>query len=153
MSTRLEGLQFDPPAGFIQEEVVASFRVAVPPGLNDPKVMQPQAAVRPNLTVTRAEVEDPDLEAIAARTSDDLLARIAGIQGLKVSELQFSDGVRGVLIEYAFPVMQFTVVQMQAMRVDGHTLTTLVMCTESSRFTDSVRDTYVESLGSASLKA
>jgi hypothetical protein len=148
----LENLHFVPPADFVHEEIVSSWRAPVAPGLSDPKLMQPQAVVRPNLTVTRVQVETPDLAAIAARAADELLERIKGIQGLRTTELQFSDGVKGVLLEYAFPVMQFTVVQLQAMRIDGDTLTTLVLCTESSRLTDSVHAQYVASLKSAAVK-
>jgi hypothetical protein len=148
----LENFHFDPPSGFVHEEVVSSWRVPLAPGLNDPKLMQPQAAVRPNLTITRVDAGGSDLEAITARTCDELMARIKGIQGIKASELEFADGARGVLIEYAFPVMQLVVVQMQAMRIDGRTLSTMVLCTESSRFTAEVRGQWVKSLSSAVVK-
>jgi hypothetical protein len=148
----LENFHFDPPAGFVHEEVVASWRVPPAPGASDPRLMHAQAAVRPNLTVTRVQIEDTNLESIVARTSDELMARIQGIQGIEAAQIEFADGVRGVMIEYAFPVMQLVVVQMQAMRIDGRTLTTLVLCTEASRFTADVRRQWLESLTSAVVK-
>jgi hypothetical protein len=150
--TSLEQLHFDPPADFVHEEVVSSWRAPLAPNLNDPKLMQPQAAVRPNLTVTRVQVEHPDLAAIAARAADELLDRIKGVQGLRTTELEFADGAKGLLLEYAFPLMGFTVVQLQAMRIDGDTLTTLVLCTEASRLTDAVHAQYIASLKSAVVK-
>jgi hypothetical protein len=147
----LEGLRIQVPADFVQEEVVASWRVPSAPDLKDPRLMQTQAVVRPNLTVTRVPANGHDLEGVAARSCEELMQRIEGIKGVKASEVVFADGKQGVLLEYAFPVMSFTVVQMQAMRIDDDTLTTLALCTEASRLTDAVHDSYVKSLLSASL--
>ncbi len=149
----LEGLQFDPPADFVHEEVVSSWRVPLKNEVKDPKLLQAQAVVRPNLTVTRVQVDEPDLEAITARACHELMERIQGVQGVRATQIVFADGKNGMLVEYAFPVMSFTVVQMQALRVDDHTLTTLALCTEASRMTNEVRDEYVKSLQSAKVKA
>jgi hypothetical protein len=149
----MDGLNFDPPADFVHEEVVSSWRVAAKPQLKDPKLLQPQAQIRPNLTITRVHVEVPDLAGLAATSCDELMRRIDGIHGIKTTEIKFADGVDGLMLEYAFPALQFTVVQIQAMRVDGNTLTTMTMCTEASRLTDDVHEQYLQCLRSASLRA
>jgi hypothetical protein len=146
-------LKFTPPAEFIEEELMTTWRVPYVPDLKEPRVLQRQVPVRPNLVVHRRTVgEQKDLADVASSVCDQLMRSIDGLSKIATSELVFDDGVTGMLLEYSFPAVgSYEVVQLHAMRLDGGVLTSLTLCTEGSRVTPEVHRRYRECLSSASI--
>jgi hypothetical protein len=149
----MSSLTFDPPEEFIEEEMMTSWRVPYTPGLKDPRVLQPQLPVRPNLIVQRRKVDKgQDLPVIAAGVCGQLLDSIEGIGEIASAEITFQDGVIGLLLEFSFPAVgTYRIVQLHALRLDGEILTSMTLCTEMSRLTPEVHGRYRACLASASL--
>jgi hypothetical protein len=148
----MSALTFEPPSEFVEEELTLSWRVPNVPGLKEPRMLQTQLPIRPNLVVHRSKVETNDgINNVAARICAQLLSSVEGISAIEPSQLEFRDGVDGVLLEFSFPAAGYQVVQMHALRLDGDMLTSLTLCTEQSRFSSQERERYRKSLASASL--
>jgi hypothetical protein len=147
-------LKFNPPEEFVEEEIMTSWRVPYTPGLKDPRLLQPQLPVRPNLIVHRRKVDrGQDVSDVAAEVCNQLLNSIEGISEIATSEIVFQDGVIGLLLELSFPaVATLRIVQLHALRIDDDVLTSLTLCTEMSRMTSDQHDRYRACLASASLE-
>ena len=145
-------LKFTPPAEFVEEELMTTWRVPYVPDLKEPRMLQRQMPVRPNLVVHRRTVGEKDLADVTASVCDQLMKSIDGLSKIATSELVFKDGVSGMLLEYSFPAVgSYEVVQLHAMRLDGEVLTSLTLCTEGSRITPEVHRQYRECLSSATV--
>jgi hypothetical protein len=146
-------LKFDPPAEYVQEELMTSWRVPYEPNLKEPRLLQTQVPVRPNLVVHRRRVdEEQNLADVASLICDQLMRSIEGLSQIATSELVFRDGVNGLLLEFSFPAMgNYRVVQLEALRLDGDVLTTMTLCTEMSRITADEQQRLRACLASATL--
>src|SRR5262245_33313452 len=123
MAEQMTSLRFNPPAEFIEEEVLQTYRMPYVPGLKEPRVLQAQVPVRPNLIVHRRKIEAEDIADVAATICDQLMKSIEGLSEIATSELVFKDGVEGMLLEFSFPAVgNYSVVQMQALRIDAGVL-------------------------------
>ncbi|MFO0727491.1 MAG: hypothetical protein U1E65_27185 [Myxococcota bacterium] len=145
-------LSLTPPEGFLQEEVVTSFRAAAPAkDLKTPMALQFQASVRPNLIVTRRLTgEDQSLADLMSGVSADLMRHIQGLSPIESTEFSFKDGGRGLLLKYSFPAHErFSVLQFQAGRLDNGVFTTITLSTEPTRLKPEDTQAYLESIASA----
>ncbi|MCC7382562.1 MAG: DcrB-related protein [Deltaproteobacteria bacterium] len=148
-------LQLTPPPGFLQEEVVTSFRSPPPKkDLKTPAVLQFQANVRPNLIVTRRLVPaGTSVAALMASVAADLARHIRGLSAIETTELKFKDGTPGILMKYTFPAHErFSVLQFQAGRVDGDVFTNITLSTEPSRLQAEDTMAYLECIASATVQ-
>lgn len=149
-------LQLTPPPGFLQEEVVTSFRSAPPKTpLKTPTVLQFQASVRPNLIVTRRVVPpDTSVAALMASVCADLARHIQGLSPIETTEFMFKDGTPGILLKYTFPAHErFSVLQFQAGRVDGDVFTNITLSTEPSRLQAEETVAYLDCIASATVRS
>ncbi len=153
MPESLPVLKFTPPAEFVEEELMTTWRAPYVPNLKEPRVLQRQMPVRPNLVVHRRTVgEQQNLAEVASTVCDELMQSIEGLSKIATSELVFEDGASGMLLEFSFPAVgSYEVVQLHAMRMDGGVLTSLTLCTEGSRITPEVHRRYRECLASATV--
>ena len=146
----VEGISFEPPPGLEREEVMASFRVPAKAGLRDARVEHP---IRPNLVVHRRPAKPgSDLAAVVASVREQLVKSLLGMSPIESADITFADGAKGVLLAFSFPAPQgLSCAQLQALRLDGGTVTSLTMTTEESHLTPGDRDAYLKALGSAKL--
>lgn len=151
----LAPLTITPPDGFVADETVSTWRLpAAPVSLKDPRVMQFQAAVRPNLTAIQRRVPaGTALGDLVAQTCGDLVRHIDGLGSIETTAFDFADGAAGMLLKYTMPVHQkFSIFQLQALRIDGEVCTTLTLSTEASRADDATVKTYLSCIAAASVK-
>ena len=151
----LSPLSITPPAGFVEDESITTWRLPAPPVvLKDPKVMQFQAAVRPNLVAIQRRVpEGTALTDLVAQTVADLARHVEGLGAVETTAFAFADGAPGMLLRFTMPVHQkFNVSQLQAVRIDGDVATTLTMSTEASRLDDEHLKSYLACIANASVK-
>lgn len=164
MDPNINKLVIEPPAGFLSEEMTASWRVAAPAGdaaLKEARAPgMTQLVVRPNLIVQRRKVirqsDDAatDLGRLVAAVCADLVRHIAGISTIDTDEFAFADGGVGLLIQYTMPGHKdFKLAQMQAARLDDDVLTTATLSTELSRLNPATVELYLKSLASLSVVA
>jgi hypothetical protein len=150
----LAPLTLAPPAGFVTDEVVTTWRLpAEPAPLKDPKVMQFQAAVRPNLVAVQRRVAPGTTVAeLGAQTCAELARHVEGLSPIETTAFTFQDGSAGVMLRYTMPVHQrFSVAQLQALRIDGDVSTLLTLSTEASRLDDATLKAYVACLAAATV--
>jgi len=154
MAEQMSSLTFNPPAEFIEEEVLQTYRMPYVSGLKEPRVLQTQVPVRPNLIVHRKKIGDEHVADVAATVCDQLMKSIEGVSEIAASQLVFKDGAEGMLLEFSFPAVgNYSVVQMQALRIDAGVLTTLTLCTEMSRLTPQEHVRFRACLSSATVGA
>lgn len=142
-------LPFSPPNGFDLGEVMFSFRGPEVSDLKDPRAMQTQTAVRPNLIAHKRPASGADIEMLTAEMCAELLTSIDNIEDLATDGLTFSDGNEGRLVSFTFPAGKvMRVRQYQALRLDGETLTTLTLTVDGATLTDGRLETYMSSMKS-----
>lgn len=153
MNLDMNGISLAPPSDFVAEEVTASWRAPLDVDLKDPRAMQVQMPVRPNLIVQRRAVtNDKSVGELVGVVCADLQRHIDGISTIDTSAFTFDDGVEGLLIKYTMPAhKEFKLAQMQAARLDDKVFTTLTISTELSRLSDDVVASYLKSLASAAV--
>ena len=154
-SAAIQALNIKPPSTFLAEETTASWRAPLAADLKDPRAMQTQMPVRPNLIVHRRKVAaDKDVGELVAVVCADLVRHIEGLSTIDSSAFSFDDGQEGLLIKYTIPAHQnFQLAQMQAARLDGDVFTTVTISTELSRLSDEVVADYLAALASDSPNA
>ncbi|MHC4831339.1 MAG: hypothetical protein ACYTFT_13460 [Planctomycetota bacterium] len=65
-------------------------------------------------------------------------------------EATFADGTVGVLLAYVMPAPNdLEIAQLQALRIDGDTATSLTISTERAQLSEELKATYLEALASA----
>ncbi|MHC4393505.1 MAG: hypothetical protein ACYS22_19600 [Planctomycetota bacterium] len=140
-------LRFDPPNGFLSEEVMATFRVPSSDGFEDPRSSTP---IRPNLVVhSRPDESRGDVSRLLATVHGEL-AVMPGISRIETGDLTFADGTVGVLLAYVMPAPNdLEIAQLQALRIDGDTATSLTISTERAQLSEELKATYLEALASA----
>lgn len=148
------GLAFSPPNGFEVSEVMVTLRGPDVSALREPRAMQPQFPIRPNLIVhRRPSPEGATLEMLTAEMCAELLTTIDGLQDLNTEALKFSDGEDGGLVTFNFPAGKaMTVRQFQAVRIDGAQLSTMTLTVESSTLNDAAWAGYQATLASLGAK-
>ena len=149
----LAALRVTPPDGFLEEEVVTTWRAPLKPALKAGLALNFQAPVRPNLIATQRLVKpEASLAELMAKVCGDLVRHIEGLSAIETTEFLFTDGVAGVLLKYTMPVHgKFSVYQLQAGRLDGQTFTTLTISTEASRLTEDDLKVYLTCIANASV--
>jgi len=148
-ATTLAGVRVEPPAGFALEETMVSLRVPAAEGYRDERTQTP---VRPNLVIHRrpAVGADGDLSRAVARVRAELHGSVPGLSAVESEDIRFADGAHGVLLAYVMPAPKgLEICQLQALRLDGGTLTTLTISTERAHLTDERKVAYVRALLSA----
>ncbi len=142
-------LPFDAPPQFELSEVMVSFRGPDTAGLKEPRAMQRQFPIRPNLIMHRRPAPDANLEMLTAEMCAELLTTIDGIKDLSTEALTFADGAEGSLVSFDFPAGKaMTVRQYQAVRVDEGQLSTLTLTLDSSTLNETSWATYQKTLAS-----
>jgi hypothetical protein len=144
----VNGLSFDPPAGFDVSEVMVTLRGPDTSALKESRALQPQFPVRPNLIVhRRARPEGAELDVLAAELCAELLTTIDGLKDLKTEEVTLADDVAGRLVSFDFPAGKaMTVRQFQVVRLDDQALWTMTLTIDSAVLTDDVWAAYERSL-------
>jgi hypothetical protein len=152
MSGVIGDLRIDLPDGFAPEEVMATYRLPLEQGYQDPRSGTP---IRPNLVVHRRPDESGgDLPRVVANVQGDLATSVPGLSRVESADIAFSDGAAGVLLAYSMPAPRgLEIAQLQALRLDGDTVTSLTISTEREQLTDERRAAYIAALASARLSA
>jgi hypothetical protein len=150
MTETFRGLSFEPPAGFTADEAMLSLR-APPPALADPRVLQKQFPIRPNLLVHRRQVgSEADLELLAGEICAELVNSVVGLQALTTERFAFDDGAPGLIIGFDFPAPEAkTARQYQALRTDEGVLTILTLTVDGTRLNDETKRDWLKCLSSA----
>jgi hypothetical protein len=143
----LAGLAFDPPAEFLPDEQLVSFR-APPPDLKSPMLLNKQLTVRPNLMVHRRPAGG-SIEMICGEICAELVSAIPGMDNLVTGHFAFADGVQGMLLSFDFPANDARVRQFLAMRIDNGMLTTLTLSVDGATLNEAAQKRYLGSLASA----
>lgn len=145
------GIVLDPPEGFVAEESMVSFRAPVASQLTDPRMMQKQMPIRPNLIVHTRKVRDGQkLQDLVAEATAELMRSVPGLINLASSQLPFADAAVGTLLMFDFSAGDAsTVRQYHALRLDGGMLTTLTMTVNALGLTESMQANHVALLASA----
>jgi hypothetical protein len=132
------GLTFAPPPGFETSEVMVSMRGPDVSALKEPRAVQSQFPIRPNLIVHRRPApKDASLEMLAGEMCAELLTTIDGLKDLNTEPITFSDGAEGSLVSFDFPAGKaMTVRQFQAIRLAGEELWTMTLTVDSATLND-----------------
>lgn len=148
-------LEITPPDDFVEEEIVTTWRAPLKTDLKAGMALQFQAPVRPNLIATQRRVKpDGSLAELMSKVCADLLRHIEGLKMSEPIEFEFEDGQAGLLLDYSMPVHgKFTIVQLQAGRLDGDVFTTLTISTEASRLDDAIKASYLRTIAAARVPA
>lgn len=151
MSSSVHGLPFAPPEGWAVTEVMVQLKGPPVDELKDPRMMQSQYPLRPNLIVHRRQIPTgADLDMVAAEICAELVHSIEGMRDLSTNELAFADGHAGRVVQFDFPAGKAaTVRQFQALRLDDDVLTTLTLTVDATTLNDERKDSYFQSLASA----
>ncbi len=147
----VDGILIEAPAKFVKEETMVSLRVPARAGTKDARIQNP---LRPNLIVHRRLAgARADLAAVVARTREELARSIPGLSPVESADVAFDDGVTGVLLAYSFPAPKgLRVCQLQALRLDDGTVTSLTVTAEQSQMTEAAKKAFLRALASASLE-
>lgn len=146
-------LSFEAPEGFAWNETMISLQAPAPQDIRDPRMLQKQAVVaRPNLVVNQRTTENfRTIEAIVEDMTKRLRGTIKSMKELKASPLKFADGCEGILLSYLFSFNEKSMLtQMHAVRLDGDTITTMVL-TGPGTLTEDEANLYIKHLASASV--
>lgn len=150
MST-VHGLPFTPPEGWDVTEVMVQLKGPPVDDLKDPRMMQSQYPLRPNLIVHRRQMPaGADVDMVCAEICAELVHSIEGMKDLSTEALSFGDGTEGRVVQFDFPAGKAaTVRQFQAMRLDEDVLTTLTLTVDATTLTDERKAAYFASLATA----
>ncbi len=147
MTQNVPGFRFAPPAGFEAQEWMVTLSGPAVEDLKDPRMLQKQHPVRPNLILHRRTVgASPSLDLLCGEVCAELLSGVEGMQNLNTAPFPFEDGVQGRLVSFDFGVKLGAVRQFQAMRLDGAVFTTLTLTVDAATLSDRTRDGYLKSL-------
>lgn len=151
MADQVHGLPFVPPEGFLVSEVMVSLKAAPRTDLKDPRVLQPQHSIRPNLIVHRREIPaGANVDMVCGEICAELVNSIEGMKNLATERFSFLDGASGRVVSFDFPAGKAaTVRQYQALRLDDCVLTTLTLTVDATTLTHDVKERYLTSLASA----
>lgn len=148
------GLAFEAPPGFVRESTSVALRATPESGLAEAGLRGP---VRPNLLVERRPAPaGASLSQCVAAIQADLVRSIPGLRGFDSLDARFADGATGIVLGYTFPAPRaadVVLAQLQAIRLDGATLTTITITTTLSNLTETRRDQFLRILASARLAA
>jgi hypothetical protein len=108
------------PAGFELGETSMVLKAIEKPGLHDPRLLQKQTTIRPNLLVKRTWGPSPELTQLAADLSQYLTRTVPGIMALETGDFRFSDDVAGYKASFEFqPMPKIRLKQVHVLRVDA----------------------------------
>lgn len=151
MTSSVHGLPFQPPADWSVTEVMVQMKGPPVDDLKDPRMMQSQYPLRPNLIVHRRQLPGgADVDMICAEICAELVHSIEGMRDLSTEALTFVDGQEGRVVQFDFPAGKAaTVRQFQALRLDDSVLTTLTLTVDATTLNDERKAAYFKSLASA----
>lgn len=142
----VDGLVFETPFGFQRESTTVSLRAP-------PEKTGAEADLRPNLVVHRRPAgQAASLADCVAEATKELAESVPGIGRVEAADLRFDDGARGTALAYSFASAVrpgVTVAQLQALRLDGATVTSLTLTTAAKLLTEPRRGEYLKALASA----
>lgn len=143
-------LPFEAPAGFEVSEVMLTLKGPAVDDLVDPRMLQKQRAIRPNLIVHRRPIADAaTLDLVVAEMCAELLTSIPSLQDLKTTPFTFADGAKGSVVQFDFAAGKAAAVrQFQAVRVDAGALVTLTLTVDHTTLNDATLARYMQSLAS-----
>lgn len=145
----IHGLTLNLPEGFSADEVMVTLKGPPASHLKDPRMLQKQHPVRPNLIIHRRLINgEADVELLCGEICAELVSAIDGMQNLSTKSFAFADGAQGMLVSFDFPVKQATVQQHQALRLDGAVFTTLTLTVDASTFNDKSKEDYFSTMKS-----
>jgi hypothetical protein len=146
----LPGLKLTPPPDFVVEQTMVSFR-APPPATGDPRFLNKQTAIRPNLIVHRREVGlAAPLEILAGEVTAELVSSVDGLSGLTSEAFTYADGVHGIIISFDFGAPEIgTARQYHALRKDGAVLTTMTLTVDKLTLNDQTKARWLALFASA----
>jgi hypothetical protein len=147
----IDGVSFDAPGEFVREETMVSFRVPASAGAKDARADSP---IRPNFVIhRRPAAPGADLAKVVAGTGTDLARSLQGMSPIESADVFFADGAKGVLLAYSFPAPKgLRVCQLQALRLDHGTVTSITASTEAALLTDAVKEKYLRAMSSVSVR-
>jgi len=143
-------LNFDAPEGFTHSELMVTFKGPDITALREPRAMQSQFPIRPNLIVhKRAAAAGATVEMLAAEMCAELLTSIDGLKDLNTEAFTFSDKSEGRLVSFDFAAGKaMTVRQFQAIRLDGAMVSTVTLTLDSAALNEEIWHTYKSALAS-----
>jgi hypothetical protein len=156
MQVSMESLTLVPPPEFLAEEATLCWRVS--PGaahpVEKPAGGGPVFEVRPNLIAQRKRVPaGKELGTLVAAIVADLVRHVEGISKVETTEFAFDDGARGFLLKYTLPGVASTkLAQLEAARLDGDVLTTLVLTLDAQN-AEATMAPYLKCLASTRVNA
>lgn len=144
------GLSYDAPAGFEPVEVMVTLKGPATDDLKDPRAMQSQFPIRPNLILHRREVRPgATVDMLCGELCAELVSAIDGMKNLATGAFAFADDAAGMLVSFDFPAGKAaTVRQFQAMRLDGDVFTTATLTVDASTLTDDKKERFFDAIGS-----
>jgi hypothetical protein len=143
------GFSLDVPEELAVEELFVTFR-APDRELVEPRALNTQQAIRPNLVVRRRTVRrDVSLDTLAGEMCGELAKSIPSLTGLERAGFRFQDGSTGLLLAYEFQATASALLrQYHVLRLDDRTLTTLTLTLDGRTLTEAERDRYLSHLAS-----
>lgn len=148
---RIDGIVFEPPAGFEPSETLITLATAAAPA--------PPAAggggarpVRPNLIVqNRAARPGADLGVLAGEYMAELSQSVGGLKDMTSVPFGFDDGTSGILLAYDFPVPKpgGEMRQYHVLRMDDGRLTTMTLTVGKADLTPALGESYLRALASS----
>ena len=144
------GLTYDAPAGFEPVEVMVTLKGPAVDDLKDPRALQKQYPIRPNLILHRREVRPgATVDMLCGEVCAELVSSISGLSNLLTGPFEFSDKSEGMLVTFDFPAGKAaTVRQFQAMRLDGDSFTTATLTVDASTWSDAREEQLFGSIAS-----
>lgn len=144
------GLSYEAPAGFEPVEVMVTLKGPPVDDLKDPRALQKQFPIRPNLILHRRGVQPgASVDMLCGEICAELVSSISGLSNLLTGPFSFADGAEGMLVSFDFPAGKAaTVRQFQAMRLDGETFTTATLTVDASTWTDARQEQLFGSIAS-----
>jgi hypothetical protein len=161
---RIDGITFEPPAGFEPSETLITLTLPAPAA---PPAPGPRA-VRPNLIVqSRAARPGAEIGLLAGEYMAELGQSVGGMKDLTSVPFEFDDGTTGVLLAYDFPMAPPGAAhaaggappkpaaagggmrQYHALRLDEGRLTTMTLTVGTADLTPALGESYLKALASS----
>lgn len=131
-----QSLNFQPPPGFIAEEMMLSWRLPPDKALSEPRVLNRQVPPAASLIVhVRPSCGAPTTEAVTGQLLAELIQSVPGLESPETSRFVFSDGTEGAMLIFEFTAgSHVRLKQRHVVRLDGETATvaTLTIPAETS---------------------
>lgn len=148
----LDGMSFEPPAGFERVETMLSWRAAVKQELRDPRLVQgilnKQSSIQPNLIAHQRKAKaNASLEQIVGEACAEFVRSMVNLQNIKRVDFRFDDQNEGFLVTFDLPATSSqTLRQFHVFRLDGGILTSMTLTTDALTLTEEQTQSYLANL-------